>query len=230
MTDSCWPGPPLLRLAFPEQEGRHHRHTIQEAAYTSAGAARWPAPIGLDLLCQNWRSQNTRVGTIDLKYRIAGLFLNTLTVIRAAWDPVLPENHQYLNIGEDLFMELSPQYLERYSNAHGLINYKDTKTKCRHLKKLTCKGTLRQVFIRVHIPEIQSVILVSRPSFVNYCPFNLLSGSPPPPFPVSTYSKYRQWIAGRRRGCWRPYSARVLHSVSDQIHNLRVLYRNARPP
>jgi hypothetical protein len=27
---------------------------------------------------------------------------------------------------------------------HGLINYKDTKTKC-HLKKLTSKGTLRQV-------------------------------------------------------------------------------------
>jgi hypothetical protein len=25
--------------------------------------------------------------------------------------------------------------------GHGLINYKDTKIKCRHLKKLTCKGT-----------------------------------------------------------------------------------------
>jgi hypothetical protein len=31
--------------------------------------------------------------------------------------------------------------------AHGLIIYKDTKAKCRHLKKLTCKGTLQQVFI-----------------------------------------------------------------------------------
>jgi hypothetical protein len=30
--------------------------------------------------------------------------------------------------------------------SHGLINYKDTKTKCCHLKKLTCKGTLRQSF------------------------------------------------------------------------------------
>jgi hypothetical protein len=27
---------------------------------------------------------------------------------------------------------------------HGLINYKDTKAKCRHLKKFTCKGILRQ--------------------------------------------------------------------------------------
>jgi hypothetical protein len=26
--------------------------------------------------------------------------------------------------------------------------YMDTKAKCRHLKKVTCKGTLRQVFIR----------------------------------------------------------------------------------
>ncbi len=30
---------------------------------------------------------------------------------------------------------------------HGLINYMDTKVKCRHLKKVTSKGTLRQVFI-----------------------------------------------------------------------------------
>jgi hypothetical protein len=30
------------------------------------------------------------------------------------------------------------------------INYIGTKGKCRHLKKLTCKGTLPQVFIRVY--------------------------------------------------------------------------------
>ncbi len=37
-------------------------------------------------------------------------------------------------------------WLETLS-ARGLINYKDTTAKCRHLKMLTCKGTLRQVFI-----------------------------------------------------------------------------------
>jgi hypothetical protein len=42
----------------------------------------------------------------------------------------------------------------------GLINYIDTKAKCRHLKKLTCKGTLRQVFIRVYRLGIQSDMLV----------------------------------------------------------------------
>jgi hypothetical protein len=40
------------------------------------------------------------------------------------------------------------------------MNYIDTKAKCRHLKKLTCKETLRQVFIRVYKLEIHSVMLV----------------------------------------------------------------------
>ncbi len=44
--------------------------------------------------------------------------------------------------------------------CHGLINYIDTKVKCRHLNKLISKGTLRQMFIRVYRLEIQSVMLV----------------------------------------------------------------------
>ncbi len=43
---------------------------------------------------------------------------------------------------------------------HGLINYIDIKAKCHHLKILPCKATLRQVFIRVYVLEIQSVMLV----------------------------------------------------------------------
>ena len=43
--------------------------------------------------------------------------------------------------------------------THRQINKIDTKAKCRHLKKLTCIGTLRQVFIRVRL-EILSVMLV----------------------------------------------------------------------
>jgi hypothetical protein len=39
---------------------------------------------------------------------------------------------------------------------HGLFEYIDTKGKCRHLKMLTCEGTLRQVF-RL---ETQLVMLV----------------------------------------------------------------------
>ncbi len=50
--------------------------------------------------------------------------------------------------------------LYRYPLHHGLMNFIDTKAKCRHLKKLTCNGTLRQVFIRVYRLEIQSVMLI----------------------------------------------------------------------
>jgi hypothetical protein len=43
---------------------------------------------------------------------------------------------------------------------HEITNNIDTKAKCRHLKKFTCKGTWRQVFIRVYGLVIQSVMLV----------------------------------------------------------------------
>jgi hypothetical protein len=32
---------------------------------------------------------------------------------------------------------------------HRLLNYKDTKAKCRHIKKLTYKGTLRQSHVGI---------------------------------------------------------------------------------
>ncbi len=38
----------------------------------------------------------------------------------------------------------------KFTLYHGLINNRDTKAKCRYLKKLPCKGTLRQVFISVY--------------------------------------------------------------------------------
>jgi hypothetical protein len=41
-----------------------------------------------------------------------------------------------------------------FAADHGLINYIETKAKGCHLKKFTCKGTLRQVFIRVYRLEI----------------------------------------------------------------------------
>jgi hypothetical protein len=52
--------------------------------------------------------------------------------------------------------------LYRYPLHHGLINYivVGTKAKCRHLRKLTSKGTLRLVFIRVYRLEMQTVMLI----------------------------------------------------------------------
>ncbi len=56
---------------------------------------------------------------------------------------------------------------------HGLINYKDTKTICR----------LYWCFIKFKDGRDSESCCCFRPSFVNYCPSNLLSGSPPPPLP-----------------------------------------------
>jgi hypothetical protein len=79
------------------------------------------------------------------------------------------------------------------------------------------------VFIRVYRLEnrYSQSYWYFRPSFVNYCPSNLLS-SPPPPLPVLKYSIYRQCVAGRggaggggggggRVLCRRPLSAKVYH-------------------
>ena len=55
---------------------------------------------------------------------------------------------------------------------HGLINCIDTKAKCRHLKKMTCKGLLRQVAIRVYRLEILSVLLVFSTQFFELLPLS----------------------------------------------------------
>jgi hypothetical protein len=55
-------------------------------------------------------------------------------------------------------------------DLHGLINYKDTNTKCR----------LYWCLIEFLDWRYSQSCWYFRPSFVNYCPSNLLSGSPPP--------------------------------------------------
>jgi hypothetical protein len=61
-------------------------------------------------------------------------------------------------------------------------SYRETKANCRHLKKLTCKRTLRLVFISIDWRDSQSCWYF-RPSYVNHCPSPLLSGSTLPSFP-----------------------------------------------
>ncbi len=71
------------------------------------------------------------------------------------------------------------------------------------LTKIACKGTLQQVFIRVYRLEIlysQSCWYFRR-SFLNYCPSNLLSGSPLPLPCINV--RYIQTVCGwgGGRGC-----------------------------
>jgi hypothetical protein len=53
-----------------------------------------------------------------------------------------------------------------YTQHHGLINYIDTKAKCRHLKKLTCKGTLREVIMCLRPPPLLGFCLGWSSNFV----------------------------------------------------------------
>jgi hypothetical protein len=67
----------------------------------------------------------------------------------------------------------------RLASNNGVINYIDIKAKCR-LKKLTCKGNLRQVFIRVYRLEIQSVMLVFLTQVFALLPLSYSLVQPPP--------------------------------------------------
>jgi hypothetical protein len=68
---------------------------------------------------------------------------------------------------------------------HGRINFKDTIAKCPHLKKLTCKGTLQQVFTRIYRLEIQSVMLVFSTQLCELLPLSLSLWFNLPPLPPS---------------------------------------------
>jgi hypothetical protein len=75
-------------------------------------------------------------------------------------------------------------FLPCYGLMHGLINYTSTKAKCCHLKKLTCKGTLWQVFTRVYRLEIHLVKLVFSTQLCEIMPVSSLwFNSPPLPLP-----------------------------------------------
>jgi hypothetical protein len=83
---------------------------------------------------------------------------------------ITDQNHPALEKGsatDDLCVTLSflcnqshpadqpQQVFSKEYKPHELINFIDTKAKCRHLKKLTCKWNMRRVFFRVYKLETQ---------------------------------------------------------------------------
>ncbi len=121
---------------------------------------------------------------------------------------------------------------------HGLINYIDNKAICCHLKQLTCKGTLRQLFICLRPPpllgfcfgwcsnfvgsesgQIQSVKLLQ----------NMVSNRilyPPPPYTLHTDIQYtyshREGGELNQREGWRGDSSQ---SGVENTNNVSLVYK-----
>ncbi len=101
-------------------------------------------------------------------------------------------------LGPPVWRALQNAFLQAQTwaaQAHAMVMYHglkiDTKTKCHNLKLLTCKETLRQVFIRVYRLEITSVMFVFSTQICELLPSNLLSGSTPSPFLLWIIKMYR---------------------------------------
>jgi hypothetical protein len=80
------------------------------------------------------------------------------------------------------------RWVEEGRRDHGLINYIDSQAKC-HLKKFTCKGTLRQVFIRVYTLNIQSVKFVFSAQLCELLPLSPCLWFNSPPLPLTCVNK-----------------------------------------
>ncbi len=97
-------------------------------------------------------------------------------------------------------------------SLHGLINYIDTKAKCRHLKYWPVKGLFGKCLSKLIDWRYIQSYWYFLPSFVSCCPSNLLSGSC-----VNKYSVYMYTVCKGGGGG----SVGVSHYVSDQIQNLQ---------
>jgi hypothetical protein len=72
----------------------------------------------------------------------------------------ITEPERALEVYEQVKFKIKSIFIFPEGFDHELINYIDTIAKCLNRKILTCKSTLRQVFIRVYRLEIQLVRLV----------------------------------------------------------------------
>jgi hypothetical protein len=122
------------------------------------------------------------------------------------------KNVHCLNAKNSSFLSYMSGIPKIRNRRYGLIKYIGTKAKCRHLKKLTYKGTLRQVFIRIYRLEIQSVMLVFSTQLCEplpHLPFSLVQPPPPLPLPcVKVQNTDSVWLGG---------GVGVLSPVGDHI-------------
>ncbi len=101
------------------------------------------------------------------------------------------KNHDYKSLSNIVY-----SVPMRY--CHRLMNNIETKAKGRHLKKLTCKGLGGRCLSEFIDWRYSQSCSYFRPSFVNCCSSNLLSGSTIPPFVwisilVYTLTVWSEW-------------------------------------
>ncbi len=93
----------------------------------------------------------------------------------------------YVIINKERWIQIFFSRIAMNGVHHGLINYKDRKI-CHYPKKLPCTGLCDTCLLEFIDWRYSLSCLYFRHSFVNYCPSNLLSDSPPPlPFLCQQY-------------------------------------------
>ncbi len=123
------------------------------------------------------------------------LFGNKLPVFFWEWDfHMLARNFQPYGRGSFLFLPRistcwSTGFLQE-TCVNRLINYLDTKARCRHLKNWPVKGVCGMCLSYIIDWRCRQSSWYFRPSFVNCCPCNFLSGSTFPPTPLPCVNKY----------------------------------------
>ncbi len=153
-------------------------------------------------------------------------------------------NHCCLHPSLDFLSKWSPRcdvsfskrsWVSRLIYYHGLINYRDTKTKCRHLKKLTVKVLCGRCLLEFVDWRYSQSCWYFRPSFVNYCPSNLLSGSLPPPLHPCVKVQCIKTVSGWEgvgAGVWvlSPVGEHVLQEFNTLYLTRLRTSKIARPP
>jgi hypothetical protein len=105
-----------------------------------------------------------------------------------------------------------------------LINYIDTKTKCRHLKRWLVKGLCDRCLSEFIDWRYSQSCWYFRPCFVNCCPSNLLSGSTQPPSPLHCV-----WLGGGG-GWWVLLDRRLTLSIWPDSEPTKLLDHSQTNP
>ncbi len=163
--------PPPPHLFWAHIRGRYWSAKIDDISLWRPAATQHlpPSPSTCSLILSYWNSHEKSYPR------------ENITVCWIKWYTLkchVCNGGQYCSLDQSLWLVIeSANTFYTYRNVHiwvemkhwnGLVKYIDTKAKCRHLQKFTCKGILRKVFFSVYTVDCWYF----RPSFVNYCPSN----------------------------------------------------------